>query len=179
MNPRHYRCRLNIVNWMRGQSYSFTTIPSLSHYAQGSFAKTCNKQTAITKNRATTIIEIAALKRSSPNNRLRKLPLCSCNDHMWDQYALLVNVAPKPYYLFRYSYFFIFLFFVIFLLQQKSLCFYLLNSMWTYLPQTSKIVACISFKEDQQLIKRPTELYACDQIRNEKETLINSLFFLI
>ena len=111
MNPRHYRCRLNIVNWMRGQSYSFTTIPSLSHYAQGSFAKTCNKQTAITKNRATTIIEIAALKRSSPNNRLRKLPLCSCNDHMWDQYALLVNVAPKPYYLFRYSYFFIFLFF--------------------------------------------------------------------
>ena len=46
-------------------------------------------------------------------------------------------------------------------------------------PQTLKIVAYISIEKDQQLIKRPTELYACDQIRNEKETLINSLFFLI
>ena len=46
-------------------------------------------------------------------------------------------------------------------------------------PQTLKIVAYKSIEEDQQLIKRLTELYACDQIRNEKETLLNSLFFLI
>ena len=45
-------------------------------------------------------------------------------------------------------------------------------------PQTLKIVAYISIEEDQQLKKQPTELYACDQIRNEKETLINRLFFL-
>ena len=169
---------------MRGQSHSFTTIPSLSHNAQGSFAKTCNKQTAITKNRATTIIEIAALKRSSPNNRLRKLPLCSCNDHMWDQYALLVNVAPKPYYLFRYSYFFIFLFFYFFIFcyffTSAKIFMFLSSEQYVNLsPQTLKIVAYISIEEDQQLIKQPTELYACDQIRNEKETLINSLFFLI